>query len=404
VKEADDLQPLFLELRELAPGPRERRLAELRERDAELTLALEELLRADESCSGFLAQPALDSWERWSMIEAEESSLVEVPERIGRYLIQGVLGRGGMGVVYRALDQETRRAVALKVLRDSRFSPSSLRRFEHEAELLARLAHPGVARVFEAGLLSEGGRSRAFIAMELVSGMDLRTHLTVTRPSLRERLGLLRGITEAMAHAHERGIVHRDLKPENVLLDAAGTPKVVDFGVARLVTPEAEPATPPSEEGRLVGTLWYMSPEQIFGEPDSVDVRADVYALGVLGYELCAGRLPHPLEGRSLAEVASLIRSAEPAPVPELERALPDLVVVLRKCLAKAPEQRYASAAELSAELARVARDQPIRARPATWAYRLRKLVHRHRNLAAALGVVVLALLLGLLAVLFARR
>lgn len=398
----------FAELRPLARSARLERIERVRERDPALARELEELLRADdrntgETNAGFLEAPALEGQLDLAEVMASVGAQRSIPERIGRYRILGVLGEGGMGIVCLAEQESPRRTVALKVLKSELATPSRLKRFEHEAELLGRLHHPGIAQVFEAGAADAGGSLRPFIAMELVEGTDLRA-FTKSRGrdlSVRERLLLLVRICEAVAHAHQKGVVHRDLKPENVLVDALGRPKVLDFGVARLVGKDSSLATLHTKEGAILGTPCSMSPEQLAGDPDAADTRSDVYALGLIGYELFAGRPPHDLEGKPLAEVARIIRDEEPAPVRRWNRELPaDLETVIGKSLEKDPARRYASASELAADLMRVVEDQPISAKPPSGSYLLRKFVRRHQGLAAGIGAAALALFLG--AVVFA--
>jgi len=389
-----ELQELFLVLRALDSAVRAERLQALEREDAAAAREIAELLRADETNTGFLETPALGIEVDWNELESVAVEPAQAPPaRIGRYVIESVLGRGGMGVVYRAAQEAPHRTVALKVLDGS--SRAQLRRFEHEAELLARLQHPGIAQVFEAGSVTSDGQTRAFIAMELVPGSDLRAHLARSSPDPLARLALFVRIAEAVAHAHQKGVVHRDLKPENILVDAHGAPKIVDFGVARWLGERGELATLHTEAGRIIGTPWYMSPEQLSGDPDAADTRSDVYALGVIGYELFAGRLPYALEKKPLAEVARLIRDAEPARLTKLERELPDLAVVLAKCLEKEPARRYGSASELAADLGRVQRSEPISARAPSGVYLLQKFVRRNRALTLAAALAILTLVLG---------
>ena len=398
-------QELFLELRALDPTARGERLRVLAQADEAGARDLATLLRADRASDGFLETPALGvalAWSDWSAL-AESTAETALPAGIGRYTIESVLGRGGMGVVYRATQGSPHRTVALKVLEGA--SRERLRRFEHEGELLARLRHPGIAQVFETGSVLAGGRTLAFLAMELVPGEELRAHLGRAVPDLRARLALFTRIAEAVAHAHQKGVVHRDLKPENILVSPDGLPHVVDFGVARLIGGEPGLSTLHTEAGRLVGTPWYMSPEQLAGDPDAADTRSDVYALGVIGYELFSGALPYALEEKPLAEVARLIRDAAPARIRALERALPDLATVLGKCLEKEPARRYGSASELAGDLVRVQRSEPISARAPSGLYLLQRFVRRNRALTLALAAGLLVLGLGVAGfVLQARR
>ena len=391
-----ELYQLFSELHALGGLERASRLEALRARDPSLARELDELLCAEETGAGLFETPVLGGEVDLAAVLSSAEEERKVPQRMGGYRVLSVLGEGGMGVVYRAEQEHPRRTVALKVLKGGFATPKRLRRFEHEAEILGRLQHPGIAQVFEAGAADAGEGLRPFIAMELVEGVDLRTHAQSRALSVRERLALLVEICEAVAHAHQKGVVHRDLKLENVLVDAAGRPKVLDFGVARMIREDSSLATLHTQEGTLLGTPWTMSPEQLAGDPDAADTRSDVYALGVIGYELFAGRPPYELTGKPLAEVARIIRDEEPIRLEKEARGLPaDLATVIGKCLEKDPARRYASASELAGDLARVLADEPISARPPSGIYLLRKFVRRNRGLSAGLATAALALLLS---------
>jgi len=318
------------------------------------------------------------------------------PERIGDYEIAGVLGRGGMGVVYEALQRAPRRSVALKVLR-AMPGEASRGRFRHEAQLLARLQHPGIAQVYQVGEAAVGGLTVPFFAMELVRGAPIDAYARDAGLDVRRRLELVAGVADAVHHAHQKGVVHRDLKPANVLVDEHGRPRVLDFGIARAIDPDLELETLRTEVGELVGTLAYMSPEQAGGEPAQVDSRTDVYSLGVLAYELLSGRLPCPVDGRPVLAVLQAIRDADPPPLSTFDRALRgDVETIVAKALEKDKERRYSSAHELAADLRRFLANEPIAARPATAAYQLAKFARRHRALVGGAAAVVLVLALGL--------
>ena len=325
-----------------------------------------------------------------------------LPAWVGSYRILGLLGEGGMGAVYRAEQRHPRRPVALKVVRPGLLSPRLRRRFELEAEVLGRLEHPGIAHIYEAGTADAGrGVPQPFFAMELVEGRPLTDHARARRLNTAARLDLLARVCDAVQHAHQRGVVHRDLKPSNILVTEDGQPKVVDFGVARALDADvqgaaAAAATGHTEAGQVVGTLHYMSPEQAGGEAHAVDTRSDVYALGVVAYELLADRLPYTLAGRPLHEAVRAIREEEPDRLSSAtgDRALRgDVETIVAKALAKEPARRYATAAELAADLRRHLNAEPIAARPpGTW-YQLSKFARRNRaatvGAAATLAVLV---------------
>ncbi len=316
-----------------------------------------------------------------------------LPERIGAYRILGVLGRGGMGVVYEAEQETPRRRVALKALR-AWPGGGARERFRQEAELLARLQHPGIAQVHETGVASVGGMSVPYFAMELVRGAPIDRWAAAAGLGARERLELVARVADAVEHAHRKGVVHRDLKPANVLVDERGTPRVLDFGVARALDPALELETLRTQAGELLGTLGYMSPEQTGGDPARVDARSDVWALGVIAHELLAGALPFPVEGRDALEALRALREDEPPRLPPRLRG--DVETIVRKALEKDPARRYASAGELAADLRRWLRDEPIAARRATAWYQLAKLSRRHRGLVTGAALVIAALALGL--------
>src|SRR5262249_49920035 len=228
-----------------------------------------------------------------------------------------LLGEGGMGAVYEAEQDNPRRPVALKVIRPGLVSPALLKRFAREAEILGRLHHPGIAQIHEAGVAEDG---QPFFAMELVRGLPLDEYARRHSLDAAGRLDLLTRVCEAVQHAHERGIIHRDLKPSNILVDETGQPRVLDFGVARAAGPGTLASAAVTGTAQLVGTLGYMSPEQVVADPDSLDRRSDVYTLGVILFQLLAGRPPYALEGLPLPEGARVIREQGP---PRLAAARP---------------------------------------------------------------------------------
>jgi len=315
---------------------------------------------------------------------------------LARYRIVGRIGAGGMGIVYEAEQSAPRRKVALKVLRAGIASRRELRRFEYEAEILARLDHPRIAKVLEAGSFDTGQGPRPWFAMELVRGEQLSAHVARQNPDRRARLELFVQICEAVHHAHQKGIIHRDLKPGNILIDAAGGPKVLDFGVARAVERDAG-STVRTLAGQLVGTLPYMSPEQLSGDPDAVDVRSDVYALGVVLYELLAGRLPIDAAGQPFA---AAVRAIESSDAPRLGTLVPalrgDLEVIAAKALEKERERRYDSAAALAEDVLRHLRHEPITARPPSGIYQLGRFARRNRVLVGGVAAVFVALVVGI--------
>jgi WD40 repeat protein/predicted Ser/Thr protein kinase len=314
--------------------------------------------------------------------------------RVGHYRIVRCIAEGGMGAVYEAEQDSPRRTVALKVIRPGLASPALIKRFTHEAQILGRLHHPGIAQVYEARLADDG---QPFFAMEFIRGLPLDEYAQQRALPLRERLELLARVCDAVQHAHDQGVIHRDLKPANILVDESGQPKVLDFGVARATDADLLTAAGLTRTGQLLGTPNYMSPEQVSADPAAIDQRADVYALGVILFELLAHRLPYQLDSRPLAEVARLIQEAEPPRLGSINPELRgDVETIVAKALAKDPARRYRSATELASDLRRWLAHEPIQARPPSALYQLRQFARRHKALVGGVVATVAALLLGL--------
>jgi eukaryotic-like serine/threonine-protein kinase len=324
-------------------------------------------------------------------------SLAGEPSNIGAYRILGLIGEGGMGIVYRAEQQNPQRTVALKVIRLGVASAEHLRRFEQEAKLLGRLQHPGIARIYEAGTANSGGGDQPYFAMEFIDGWPLLQHVNKHNLDTRGRLELMAKICDAVNHAHQRGIIHRDLKPSNILVEESGQPKILDFGIAR-VTDSDTRITRQTDMGQLLGTLAYMSPEQVLADPLALDIRSDVYALGVILYELLARKAPYDIERKALHEAVQVIREEDPAPLSSINRRYRgDVETIVAKALEKDKARRYASAAELGADIRRYLADEPIVARPPSTGYQLQKFGRRHKALVAAAGAVFLVLVAGII-------
>jgi serine/threonine protein kinase len=296
------------------------------------------------------------------------------PTFIGQYEVVRVLGSGGMGTVYEAIQDAPRRRVALKVMREATASDDAVRRFEREARILGTLQHPGIAQVYDAGMTAlpeaergvAGPRSVPYFAMELLHGaVSLTEHARRANLDHRAVLMLMAQVCDAVGHAHQRGVVHRDLKPSNILVDSAGRVRVIDFGVARIVGAGAVANTLHTHPGTIVGTLQYMSPEQVGDDPTLVDARSDVYSLGAVLYELLCGTVPVPVRGVAILAAAELVRTHVPLPPSRIVKGLrPDVQAVVMKALAKGRADRYASAEELRDDLLRAAEGVPVLARP----------------------------------------
>ncbi|MCC6782651.1 MAG: SUMF1/EgtB/PvdO family nonheme iron enzyme [Planctomycetes bacterium] len=344
--------------------------------------------------------------------------------KVGSFFVLRTLGRGGMGEVFLAEQREpVRRLVALKIVRDDRGGPEALARFVAERQALALMDHPAIAHVYEAGATDEG---RPYLAMEYVDGVALSTWCDQRRLPVRERLALLAEVCDAVHHAHQNGVIHRDLKPSNVLVKETGgraRPKVIDFGLAKAFDSTRMTSALDTELGRPIGTPAYMSPEQARGDGRGVDVRTDVYALGVMLYELGSGLRPFAddrLECAGLPEMLRILREEEPpspsrrfaaaapadaaaiaerrgATVGALARDLRgELDWIVARAIAKSAGDRYASVSELAADLRRHLAGEAVLAGPPSAGYRFLKFARRHRAPLAIGGAVLLAAVIAL--------
>jgi tRNA A-37 threonylcarbamoyl transferase component Bud32/CHASE2 domain-containing sensor protein len=330
---------------------------------------------------------------------AAEPSSPMVSRRIGGYRIKRIIDSGGMGTVYEAVQEHPRRPVALKVMRPGIASRSALRRFETEAQILARLRHPNIAQVYEAGTHDDGHGAVPFFALEYIpSARPITQYARAKGLSARQRLELFVKVCDAVHHGHQKGIIHRDLKPGNILVDGSGEPKVIDFGVARTTDSDLALTTQQTDVGQLLGTVQYMSPEQVEADPHAIDGRSDVYALGVVLYELLADKLPYSVSGTPVVEAARIIKEEPPTRLSTLDTKLRgDLETIVLTALEKEPSRRYQSAHELSEDITRYLNDEPIVARrPTVWYIlnrRTQVLLQRH-PVGTTLAIILVATLL----------
>ena len=332
--------------------------------------------RASESSHSSEGDPRVDPR---AMPESVGAPAAEVPG----YEILGVLGRGGMGVVYKARHRQLKRLVALKmILAGAHAGTEELDRFRIEAEAVARLQHPGIVQIHEIGE-HEG---LPFLSLEFVPGGSLQQALTQTLWPARRAAELTLALVQAIHYAHQRGVIHRDLKPANVLLTADGQPKVSDFGLAKQLDEAGRTHT-----GQILGTPRYMAPEQAGGNNKQVGPHTDVYALGAILYEFLTGRAP--FRAVSVSETLELVRTQEPVPPSRLQPSTPrDLETICLKCLQKEPARRYASAAALADDLQRFLDGRPITARPIGTPERLWRWCRRNPRVAilSALTLILL--------------
>ncbi len=399
------INELFEQEAALDPAGRAARLEAASGGDPELPAEVERLLAADLQAGSFL-----ENLVQWTPEEPSAAGGdLPADRQIGPYRIEREIGQGGMGTVYLAAraDGLFEKEVAVKVVRRGFDTADALRRFELEQRILARLEHPGIARLYDAGTTAEG---RPYVVMEHVEGLPIHRWCEQHRLAVAERLKLFLEVCAAVHYAHQNLVAHRDLKPSNILVDAAGRPRLLDFGIAKLLSPEGEVAADLTHAAQRPMTPGYASPEQIRGEP--VTTASDVYSLGVLLYELLAGRQPFALAGLSPREMERIVSETEPQPPsraagsPELLAGRPEGAERLRRLLAgdldrivlkamhKEPGRRYATVDQLADDVRRHLTGLPVLARGDSFWYRAGKLVRRHK-LAAALVLVVTTAGLG---------
>jgi tRNA A-37 threonylcarbamoyl transferase component Bud32 len=281
---------------------------------------------------------------------------------LGGVKIIKLIGEGGMGRVYEARQEKPERTVAVKVIRQGITSEKTLRRFEREAEFLARLQHPGIAQIFIVGTYSSDFGDVPFYVMEhIADAKPITNYAHEKNLSLTDRLRLFQQVCEAVSHGHDKGIIHRDLKPGNILIDGNGKSRVIDFGVARSTDSDLTLTSLRTDSGHLVGTVQYMSPEQFGSSPDDLDGRADVYSLGVVLYELLAGVAPYELGKKGIHEAARVVCERPPTPLKTHDKSLRrDVCAITERCLEKDRRDRYHSAGELAADVGRFLAGEPL--------------------------------------------
>jgi non-specific serine/threonine protein kinase/serine/threonine-protein kinase len=398
------LRKLFADVQEMSEEERRAFLDREASGDPELRERLDRLLAAGSAAGGFLASRGAP----------------EAGATVGPYRLLEKLGEGGFGVVYLAEQlRPIRRRVAIKLIKPGMDTRQVIARFEAERQALARMDHAGIAQVFEAGETDAG---HPYFVMEYVPGEPITAFCDRERLRVRQRLELFLGVCDAVQHAHQRGVIHRDLKPSNVLVarrDGVASAKVIDFGILKATAGTEDDRTAVTQQGLFLGTLGYMSPEQIGAVEAVVDVRSDIYSLGVVLYELLVGALPFDrarLRRASWIEAARMIGEEDPPSLPArvagsesavhvaearavdrrtlLRELRGELEWITRRALGREPERRYASASELAADIRRHLANEPVAAGPPSTFYVARKFARRHR-----VGVLAAALVLGAIVV-----
>ena len=383
---------LFVAALELRPGDRAPFLDVECGGETDLRAEVESLLAASDDAGGFLDQPA----ELLALAEMgpELLPVFDAVEgtRIGPYQVLSIIGQGGMGSVYRATraDEDYHKNVAIKLLHRDLDRGSTLQRFRVERQILASLDHPNIARLLDGGATADG---RPYFVLEYIDGQTLSAYVEAKNPSLRERLELFRLICGAVQSAHQKLVVHRDLKPANILVTADGVPKLLDFGIAKLLDPDASGDR--TATGMQLMTPAYASPEQVRGE--LISTGSDIYSLGVVLFELLTGAKPLKLPTGDPVAVARIVCSEAPIKPSTLNPARAgDLDNIILKALAKEPERRFVSAAEFSDDIRRYLNGLPIGARPDTLRYRTGKFVRRHPGGLAAVAVILVTIAAGI--------
>jgi tRNA A-37 threonylcarbamoyl transferase component Bud32 len=316
---------------------------------------------------------------------------------LGGVKIVRLIGEGGMGRVYEAQQARPSRTVAVKVIRQGITSEKTMRRFEREAEFLGKLQHTGIAQIFVVGTYESDLGSVPFYIMEFIpDAKPLTNYAHEQSLTLHDKIRLFKQVCEAVSHGHDRGIVHRDLKPGNILVDPNGSPKVIDFGVARSTDSDLALESMKTDTGQMIGTLQYMSPEQFGPDPDDLDGRADVYSLGVVLYELLSGSPPYSVRKKALHEASRVVCEEVPPPLRVVSKAIPrDISAIAERALQKDRRHRYHTAGELAADLGRFLDGKPVKAKPKgmlDWLWRrgqLSKPISRRAGLVLIFGGIL---------------
>lgn len=389
------LKSLFLELKDISDARREAILGERCHDLPELRKEIEALLINHDAMKAVNTNAS--GLGLMGIHPEQIQSTDQIPDRIGAFRVLGILGTGGMGKVYEAQQNNPKRRVALKIIRSGVVSPESVRRFKLESSALAILKHPGIAQIYETGSLDtdDGTDPRPYFAMELVDGEPITQYAERVSLNTKQRLELIAQVNDAIEHAHQRGVIHRDLKPNNILVTDAGQIKILDFGIARIESQDRM-MTIHTSAGAIVGTIGYMSPEQLVGDPGLVDTRTDIFSIGILLFELLCGHQPFDVADIPLTEAVLLVTSTDAPRLGSLNKAFRgDIEAIVSKALAQDPGRRYQSAGSMAEDIRRHLADQPIIARLPTLRYQAGKFAKRNKGLVVGFSVAVIALIAG---------
>ncbi len=353
----------------------------------------------------FVADNEADATRTGTGAATDAAFTVAGAPTIEGYRIVDEIHRGGQGVVYRALQTRTKREVAIKILLEGALATRSARlRFEREIELVAKLKHSNIIAIFHSGQTASG---MAYCVMDYISGRRLDEHVREEALGIDSVIGLFRDICRAVSYAHQKGIIHRDLKPSNIIVDHDGTPKVLDFGLAKQLDNEGDML---SMTGQIMGTLPYMSPEQVKGNHAEVDTRTDIYALGIILYQLLTGQFPYAVDGQMADVLKNIAESAPTPPMEQWSAALgviakssrrfrlsscpidDDVQTIILRCLAKEADRRYQSAAALADDLERYLQGEAIEAKRDSRLYVVRKFIARNKVASVVAAALVMLL------------